>query len=105
MPDTPLKIIVTPNPALADDEVRIRIAGAPPRAPVKLTVWMMDDQNRRWESSAEFLSRHDGTVILSQDAPRSGTYSGVDPVGLFWSMQLNPGDAGQHDQFLKKELT
>ncbi len=105
MPDTPLKIIVTPNPALADDEVRIRIAGAPPRSPVKLTVWMMDDQNRRWESSAEFLSRHDGSVILSQDAPRSGTYSGVDPVCLFWSMQLNPGDAGQHDQFLKKELT
>ncbi len=104
MPDIPLKIIITPNPALADDEVRIRITGAPPRTPVKIVAWTMDDQNRRWESRAEFLSRLDGTVVLSQDAPRSGTYSGVDPVGLFWSMRLNPGDAGQNDQYLKKEL-
>ncbi len=104
MPDIPLKIIITPNPALVDDEVRIRITGAPPRTPVKIVAWTMDDQNRRWESHAEFLSRLDGTVILSQDAPRSGTYSGVDPVGLFWSMRLNPGDAGQNDQYLKREL-
>lgn len=105
MSETPLKIIVAPNPALVDDEVRIRIVGAPPRTPVKIAAWMMDDQNRRWESRAEFLSRSDGSVVLSQDAPRSGTYKGVDPAGLFWSMQLNPGDAGQYDQFLKKELT
>ena len=26
-------------------------------------------------------------------------------MGLFWSLELNPGDAGQHDQYLKKELT
>jgi hypothetical protein len=81
MSDIPLKIIITPNPALADDEVRIRITGAPPRTLVKIVAWTMDDRNRRWESSAEFMSRLDGTVILSQDAPRSGTYSGVDPAG------------------------
>jgi dienelactone hydrolase len=104
MSDIPLKIIITPNPALVDDEVRIRITGAPPRTLVTIVAWTMDDQNRRWESHAEFMSRLDGTVILSQDAPRSGTYSGVDPAGLFWSMRLNPGDAGQNDQYLKKEL-
>ena len=105
MSDLSLKIIIVPNPALVDDDVRIRIVGAPPRTPVQVTAWMMDDQNRRWESRAEFLSRSDGTVVLSQDAPRTGTYRGVDPTGLFWSMRLNPGDAGQHDQFLKRELT
>ena len=76
MSDIPLKIIITPNPALADDEVRIRITGAPPRTLVKIVAWTMDDQNRRWESYAAFMSRLDGTVILSQDAPRTGTYSG-----------------------------
>ena len=65
----------------------------------------MDDSSRRWESAAEFVARGDGTIDLAEDAAVGGSYRGVDAMGLFWSLELNPGDAGQHDQYLKKELT
>ena len=62
-------------------------------------------RRRRWESHADFIARADGSVNLRADAPRPGSYRGVDPMGIFWSLALNPGDAGQFDQYLKKELT
>jgi dienelactone hydrolase len=98
-------IDLSPNPALVDQEVRIRVSGAPPEQRVRLLAWTMDDSSRRWESTADFIARSDGTIDLGADAAIDGSYRGVDPMGLFWSLALNPGDAGQHDQYLKKELT
>jgi acetyl esterase/lipase len=46
-----------------------------------------------YESSASFLSKADGTIDLATDAPISGSYSGVDADGLFWSMTAaDPND-------------
>jgi dienelactone hydrolase len=39
-----------------------------------------------WESSAVFKAGPEGTVEPGRDAPVTGTYGGVDPTGLFWSM-------------------
>lgn len=100
-----MKIEITPNPAFVDRDVRIRVVGAPPGELVRVTAWTLDDSSRRWESHADFTVRPDGTVDLGKDPARGGSYRGVDPMGLFWSLALNSGDAGQHDQYLKKELT
>jgi dienelactone hydrolase len=37
-------------------------------------------------SAATYRARDDGTLDLATQAPESGTYAGVDPDGLFWSM-------------------
>jgi dienelactone hydrolase len=100
-----MHIEITPNPAFVDRDVRIRITGAPPGERVRLTAWTMDDSSRRWESHADFVARPDGSINLAEDPARAGSYRGVDAMGLFWGLTLNPGDAGQHDQYLKKELT
>lgn len=100
-----MRVEVAPNPAFVDQEVHIRVTGAPPAERVRVTAWTMDDSSRRWESHAEFIARADGSVDLRADAPRAGSYRGVDPMGIFWSLALNPGDAGQFDQYLKRELT
>jgi len=100
-----MHIEITPNPAFVDRDVHIRVSGAPPGELVRVTAWTMDDSSRRWESHADFTVCTDGTVDLAEDPARGGNYRGVDPMGLFWSLTLNPGDAGQHDQYLKKELT
>ncbi|MFZ0737573.1 MAG: acyl-CoA thioesterase/BAAT N-terminal domain-containing protein, partial [Candidatus Acidiferrales bacterium] len=100
-----MQIEITPNPALVDELVRIRVRGAAAAERVRLAAWTMDDAGRRWDSRAEFIARGDGSVDLGEDASRAGTYRGVDAMGLFWSLALNPGDAGQHDQYLKRELT
>lgn len=99
-----LQISITPNPAFVDTEVRVRVSGASPGERVRLTAWTLDDNSRRWESHADFTARSDGTIDLAKDGPRNGSYHSVDSMGLFWSLTLNPGDAGQHDQYLKKEL-
>jgi dienelactone hydrolase len=100
-----MQISVAPNPAFVDEEVRVRVSGAPPGARVRISAWTMDDASRRWESGADFTARPDGTIDLAGDPALGGSYRGVDAMGLFWSLSLNPGDAGQHDQYLKKELT
>lgn len=100
-----MQIEITPNSAFVDQEVRVRLSGAPPGGRVHLMAWTMDDSSRRWESHADFVARPDGTLDLAEDASLGGGYRGSDPMGLFWSLALNPGDAGQHDQYLKKELT
>jgi dienelactone hydrolase len=98
-------VSITPATAFVDEEVRIRVTGASPGGRVRVSAWTMDDSSRRWESWAEFVARADGTIDLAEDASVAGSYRGVDEMGLFWSLELNPGDAGQHDQYLKKELT
>ena len=38
-------------------------------------------------ASAHFVANDQGVVSLSTDAPTTGSYEGVDSMGLFWSMQ------------------
>jgi hypothetical protein len=48
----------------------------------------------RWQSRATFISDNDGQVDVAHQAPVSGTYEGIAPMGLFWSMDRLPSDAG-----------
>ena len=99
-----MHITIAPNPAIVDSEVRVRVSGARAGERVRLTAWTLDDSSRRWESHADFLARPDGTIDLGEDPSLAGSYTGTDAMGLFWSLALNPGDRGQFDQYLKKEL-
>lgn len=79
------RIELTPNPALADAQVAIRLAGFPPSREVTLRARLPDDGGQRWESYAVFETDARGTVEVAARAPLSGTYAGVDPMGLVWS--------------------
>jgi dienelactone hydrolase len=59
----------------------VRISGVPPGREVKLSAEMSP-----WKSSVTFQATVDGTVDTARDAPTSGSYSGVDADGPFWSM-------------------
>ena len=45
----------------------------------------------RWQSQATFLADDNGGVDVARQAPVSGTYEGVSPMGLFWSAERLPG--------------
>jgi hypothetical protein len=95
MPDaqqTPT-ITVRPERPLIDDRLAVTIAGLPPRQEVTCRAEMRDGFGRRWVSAATFLSDADGCVDLTTQAPVSGAYAGVDPMGLFWTLALDPPDA------------
>ncbi|HLZ58882.1 MAG TPA: acyl-CoA thioesterase/bile acid-CoA:amino acid N-acyltransferase family protein [Ktedonosporobacter sp.] len=78
-------IDVTPQPALLDDTLHIRLRGFEPGRAIALRASMEDERGRTWTSSATFLSDQQGCIDLVSDAPISGSYSEVDPMGLCWS--------------------
>lgn len=97
-----MKLAVTPETPVMDTPLRIRLDGLVPRGAVTLTA-SCDLGDRSWASSAAFMAAADGSVDLTRDAPLTGSYSGVDPMGLVWSMA--PAAAAEGDQRLRLTAT
>ena len=95
-----MRIRVDPDDGLVDQEVAIRLSDCPPNIPVTIRARVVDDSGHQWGSQATFLTDSDGCVDVSMQSPESGTYNGVDPMGLFWSMELDPSVVERH-RFMK----
>jgi hypothetical protein len=81
-----------------DERIAITAMGLPPGLKVTIRARSYDPSGRRWSSSAAFVVRPDGSLDLSAQAPTSGTYRGVDVMGLFWSMAPGNGQPGFFEQ-------
>lgn len=80
-------ILVTPEKSLFTSELHIIIKNLPAHVAIVLSAQLQDEQGAPWFSShAHFKTDSNGHVDLKKDAPLSGSYRGVDPMGLFWSM-------------------
>src|SRR5689334_537266 len=87
-------ISITPDPALSDEPVRIHLSGFRPGQRVTLRAEMADDAGQRWRSWAEFAANEAGDVDVATAAPLAGSYSSVDAMGFFWSMEhADDGDS------------
>lgn len=73
---------------LIDEPIPIVISGLPPSRAA--TVRLRGGEDVEWSSSARFTIGQDGIVDLGRTAPTSGSYQGVDAMGLFWSAQRDP---------------
>ncbi|MBD2017054.1 acyl-CoA thioesterase/BAAT N-terminal domain-containing protein [Microcoleus sp. FACHB-53] len=93
-------IETTPQTALIDESVSIRLLGFQPNKSVTLRATMPDDLGRVWSAYATFKPDDEGNVDLSSMPPDSGSYSGIDSMGLFWSMTLED-TAGALPMFIK----
>jgi dienelactone hydrolase len=69
------------------DAIRVRLGGLRPGDTVTVGA-----STGPYSSSADFTASDQGTVDLAADAPVSGSYTGVDADGIFWSM-TGPADA------------
>jgi dienelactone hydrolase len=76
---------VSPATALADEPVAIRAAGLAPGRTVALSLAARDDLKRSWRSTVRVVADGNGRIDLAT-APATGSYTGVDPMGLFWSL-------------------
>ena len=94
--DSPI-INVKPEPSIFDSVIEISITNLPAHAYVVLSASLKDEKGNPWFSSeAVFEANEKGIVNLATDPSISGFYTGVDPMGLFWSMR--PVDTSQaHD--------
>jgi dienelactone hydrolase len=86
-PTSAVQFDISPNPAFVDDDVRISLHGLPPASMISIHASTVDDQRRIWKSQAHFRADSSGSVNTFTDNSVRGTYRGVSPMGLFWSMK------------------
>jgi dienelactone hydrolase len=72
--------------ALEDQPAHLEITGLAPRDTVTVTSQAVDNRGKPWQSQAVFRADAHGDLALDTTAPLSGSYRGVDGMGLFWSM-------------------
>lgn len=85
------QIDVTPSTALLDVPVHIALSGFAPHQLITLHATLQDGLpggEMSASSHAIFQADENGNVDLVSQAPLFGTYEGIDPMGLFWSMHV-----------------
>jgi len=94
------RFTVAPAQPLMDDRLEIKASGLPPNQSITLCATSVAQDRLEWRSVAVFTSSPDGTIDLGAQAPASGTYRGIDAMGLFWSMEPDPdARSGDHAFF------
>jgi dienelactone hydrolase len=96
---------VLPASAFIDEELSIRILGLRPRETVTIRASTEDDDKRVWSSHAMFTADSSDIVDVTSQEPLSGTYRGISPMGLFWSMNPEGAEEGGRATFVKKNVT
>jgi dienelactone hydrolase len=92
---------ISPNPAFVDEDVRVCVRGLPASALVSIHAATEDDHGRRWTSQAHFRAGSAGVVDASVHESLQGSYRGVAPLGLFWSMESAAASADGSSSFAK----
>uniref|UniRef100_A0A3P9HRJ3 Acyl-CoA thioesterase 19 n=1 Tax=Oryzias latipes TaxID=8090 RepID=A0A3P9HRJ3_ORYLA len=80
-------LTATPVRTLVDEQTCIKASFLPSNHPVTVCARMRSDEGDLWQSFAHYNSNSRGT-----DLSVGGSYSGCEPMGLFWSMQPAPGE-------------
>ena len=93
-------ISVSPQTALVDQPTAVTVQSLPAGARTTLTARARDIDGITWSATAQFQATSAGEVSLGQPS-LGGSYSGVNPMGLFTLMAPPPGSAP--DWFLYPE--
>ena len=79
---------------MLDEPIAIVLSGLAPNESVVLQARMRDGRDRLWTSSAQFVADGHGVVDIAGTPSIGGSYEGVAPMGLIWSMELDgPGQS------------
>ncbi|XP_036117135.1 bile acid-CoA:amino acid N-acyltransferase isoform X2 [Molossus molossus] len=82
-----VQLTATPASALSDEPVHIRATGLPPLQLVTLTASLEDEKGNLHWSKAFYRANEAGELDLKQAPSCGGDYTGVHPMGLFWSLK------------------
>ncbi|CAL1536299.1 unnamed protein product [Lymnaea stagnalis] len=84
------EIKVSKSPVLIDEEVNIRVSGLKQGQKITIQTYMKEG-DKTFGSCAHFTADCQGTVDTCRDQSQGGTFTGVEPMGLFWSARPTPG--------------
>lgn len=99
MAQTDPDVAVDPRIATIDVPRRISLRGFAPREHITVTSTLRQNDASTWRGEAVFVSDPDGGVDIATTAPISGTYTGIAPMGLVWSMHQTGEALPQGAQF------
>ena len=81
------RLIVSPqSPILWGETVHISAVGLATGQQVGVTVVRKDREGQLWHAHAKYEADGEGKIDVAKSAAVEGTYTGVDRLGLFWSM-------------------
>ncbi|NXS64234.1 ACOT1 thioesterase, partial [Brachypteracias leptosomus] len=87
-PGMAVRVRVLPSPrCLFDDPIQIRVAGLQPEQEVTLRASLVDESGELFQAHAHYRAGSSGELDLSRAPALGGSYSGVEPMGLLWSLQ------------------
>jgi hypothetical protein len=92
---------ISPNPAFADEDVRVCVHGLAASSLISIHAATEDDSGRRWTSEARFRADAAGVIDVSVHESLGGSYRGAAPMGLFWSMESAAASADGSSSFAK----
>ncbi|KAG7236617.1 hypothetical protein INR49_000741 [Caranx melampygus] len=74
---------------LFDEPVKVKVSGLRSRQVVALRARSTDERGVEFSSSATYRADEGGEIDLDRDPSLSGSYDGVEPMGLLWSMRAD----------------
>ena len=89
---------------LVDTITEISVTELEPLQRITLEAKLTGDQGELFESYAQYIADKDGKVDVCHGASLGGSYSGVEPMGLIWSMKQAPGQK-KGIRLIKKDVT
>ena len=81
---------VEPFSTLIDEKITITVDGLLPGQPVTFSAELVE-RNMKFVSHAYYKANNTGMVDVSSMESLGGSYTGVEQMGLFWSMKQAPG--------------
>ncbi|XP_037623888.1 peroxisomal succinyl-coenzyme A thioesterase-like isoform X1 [Sebastes umbrosus] len=86
-----VKLSVEPSRGLMDEKFVVLVQNVFPGSQLTVYALYQCEGGYSWESFAHYTANATGTVNVSEDLSLGGTYSGVEPMGLMWSLRPVPG--------------
>ncbi|XP_023125506.2 peroxisomal succinyl-coenzyme A thioesterase-like isoform X1 [Amphiprion ocellaris] len=86
-----VSLSVHPSRGLMDEKFIILVQKALPGFQLTIHASYHCEDGNSWEAFAHYTADAGGTVNVSQDTSLGGTYSGVEAMGLLWSLRPVPG--------------
>ncbi|KAG9342294.1 hypothetical protein JZ751_016796 [Albula glossodonta] len=80
---------VSPSRGLVDEKFQVVVQNLLPRQEVTLHALMRSEDDDLWEAFGHYVSDAKGAV--KDDVSVGGSYEGMEPMGLLWSMRPVPG--------------
>nr|XP_020449157.1 acyl-coenzyme A thioesterase 4-like [Monopterus albus]XP_020449158.1 acyl-coenzyme A thioesterase 4-like [Monopterus albus] len=86
-----VRLSVQPSRGLVDEKFVVLVEGALPGVQLTVHAAHQSEDGHSWEAFAHYNANATGAVNVAKDPSLGGTYSGVEPMGLLWSLRPVPG--------------